>query len=117
MSNLERRIERLEKEFGSTDERLIVILKRFAEEGEEGELTQMRCGETFIDRLPDENEAAFTQRAQDMAMRLSDPRAACVVVFETQRREHRTDAEGYGVLIDAVMPLAQTVPSGRGLEA
>ncbi len=82
MSNLERRIERLEKELGSTDERLIVIIRRF----EEGELLQMRCGETLIDRLPDESEAAFTQRAEGEAMRLSDPLKACVVLIEAKRR-------------------------------
>lgn len=82
MSNLERRIGRLEKELGSTDERLLVIIRRFQEEGE---LQQMRCGETLIDRQPDESEAEFTQRAEDEAMRLSDPLKACVVLIESKR--------------------------------
>lgn len=81
-TSIERRIERLEKELGASDERLIVILRRF----EEGELQQMRCGETLIDRQPDESEAEFTQRAEDEAMQLSDPLKACVVLIEAKRR-------------------------------
>lgn len=82
MSNLERRIERLEKELGTTDERLLVRLQLLSEDGE---LTQMRCGATFIDRLPDETEAEFTTRAKGEAMRLSDPINPCVVLIETKR--------------------------------
>jgi hypothetical protein len=82
MNGIERRIERLEKELGSTGERLLVIIQRLSEDGE---LTQMRCGATFIDRMPDESEAGFTTRAEGEAMRLSDPLNSCVVLIETKR--------------------------------
>lgn len=82
---IERRIERLEKELGMTEDRVLVIIRRFGLG--DGEVTQFRCGDRFYDRLPGETERAFEDRTEHEILANREHQGLCVVMVETRYRE------------------------------
>lgn len=95
MNGIERRIGRLEKELGSTDERVVVSLRRFSDTDDDGELQEvqeMQCGNTTLARRYDETEGEFIQRAADEALRLADPFNPCAVMIEAKHRTPCSEA-------------------------
>lgn len=90
-NGLERRIDRLEREFGAKEEKLVVAIRRFSGTDPDGELLEVECGGLTLARRYDETEAEFRERAEAEAIRQAGPLNLCAVMFESKRGTPRSE--------------------------
>lgn len=84
-NGLERRIDRLERELGAKDEKLVVAIRRFSDGDLDGELQEVQCGGLTLARRYDETEDEFRERAATEAILQAGEFNPCAVMFETKR--------------------------------
>ena len=80
-ATIQRRIEKLEKDAGSEQDRITVIIRFMVAPGIECPANTARFNDTVLKRAPDETEDEFIERVKDIAGADAGESCVRVIVF------------------------------------